>query len=98
MVSFLPTKRAFFISLDNVFSEAGTINCVVPQGSILGSLIFLLCINDIPQALSDSHTYLYADDTSIFDQHMGATKDVKELGLAKLSFLIFLVLRKWKTS
>ena len=72
------TKRAFFFSLDNLFSEAGTTNCRVPQGSILsGSLLFLLYVNDIPQAhiviYSNSHIYLYAHDTSIFYQH----KDIK---------------------
>ena len=60
------TNIAFFVSLDNEFSEAGTINSRVPQGSILGPLLFLLYINDISQALLDSHTYLNADDTSIF--------------------------------
>ena len=60
------TNRAFFVSLDNQFSEAGTINCGVPQGCTLRLLLFLLYVNDIPQALSDSHKYLYADDTSIF--------------------------------
>ena len=29
----------------------------------------MLCINDIPQTLSDSLTYLYVEDTSIFYQH-----------------------------
>ena len=37
--------------------------------------MFLPYINDIPQALSDSHTYLYANDTNIFYQH----KDVTEI-------------------
>ena len=49
--------------------EAETINCRVTQGAILGPLIFLLYINDIPQALSGSHTYLYVGDTRIFYQH-----------------------------
>ena len=70
------TNRAFFVSLDNVFSEAETINYRVPQGSILGFLLFLLYVIDIPQTLSDSHTYLLADDTSIYYQH----KDVVEIG------------------
>ena len=48
---------------------AGTINCEVPHGSIFGSLLFFLYINDNPQALSNSHTYLYADDTSISYPH-----------------------------
>ena len=37
-------NRAFFVLLDNVFSEAGTINCKV-----------LCCINDIPQAQSNNY-------------------------------------------
>ena len=69
------TNRAFFVSLGTVFSEAETINSGVPQVSILGPLLFLLYINDIPQALLNTHTYLYADDTSIFCQH----KDVIEI-------------------
>ena len=69
------TNRVTFVSLGTVFSEAGIINCGVPQGSILGSLLFLLYINDIPQVLSNTHIYLYADDTSIFCQH----KDVTEI-------------------
>lgn len=46
-----------------------TINSVVPQGSILELVLFLLYINDIPQPLTNSHIHLYADNTSIFYQH-----------------------------
>lgn len=41
------------------------INAGVAQGSLLGPLMFLLYINDLPDGLS-SETFLYADDTSIF--------------------------------
>ena len=68
------TNKNFFVSLDNELLEALTINCGVPQGSILRLLLFLLYINDIPQARSDSHTHLYADDTSIFYQHKGVAE------------------------
>ena len=74
MSPFFQTK-GFLVRLDNVFSEIGTLQYGVPQGSILGLLIFLLCVNDLPQSLSDTGSYLHADDTFIFYQH----EDVKKL-------------------
>ena len=68
------TRRVFFVSLDNVFSTTVTINVGVPKWSTLRPLLLLLYINDIPQALSDSHTHLYADDISIFYQHKNVTE------------------------
>ena len=68
------SNRKFLVCIDNVFSEAGTLKYGVPQGSILGPLLFLLYVNDLPQSLSDAGSYLHADDTCIFYQH----EDVKK--------------------
>ena len=47
-------------------SDFITIKCGVPQGSILGPLLFLLYINDLPQVSEYFMPILFADDTNLF--------------------------------
>ena len=58
------TNRSFIVNVGNKFSSPGKLSCRVPQGSILGPLLFLLYVNDMPQAVN-SELLLYADDTCL---------------------------------
>ena len=67
MSSYLENRR-IRVRVDGTLSEISSpnyINCSVPQGSVLGPLLFLLYINDLPENLR-CKVYLYADDTSIY--------------------------------
>ena len=53
--------------INNVYSDYGKIECGVPQGSILGPLLFLVYINDLRNCLNHCKSFLYADDTVLIE-------------------------------
>ena len=62
-------ERQQFVVYNDISSQKIPINCGVPQGSILGPLLFLLYINDICNASDILHYVLFADDTNLFYSH-----------------------------
>ena len=70
------THRSFIVNVGYEYSSPGKLSCGVLQGSVLGPLLFLLYVNDMPQAVN-SELLLYADDTCLI--YMGKdTKTIEE--------------------
>ena len=61
------SNRLFRVILENGYSDPSNITSGVPQGSILGPLLFLIYVNYMPQAVI-SNLFLYADDFCIVFQ------------------------------
>ena len=59
------SNRKQFCRVNGVDSRIGDREVGAPQGSCLGPLLFLIYINDLPQAVQDSTVSMYADDTSL---------------------------------
>ena len=60
------SQRTQYVSYNGVKSELYDISYGVPQGSVLGPLLFIIYSNDITNAIMHSKTVLFADDTTVY--------------------------------
>ena len=63
--SYLKNRRQY-VSVNGHTSKELKVTCGVPQGSVLGPILFLVYINDLPSVSKILTFYLFADDTNIY--------------------------------
>ena len=68
-------ERTQKVKICNILSESKVIKTGVPQGSILGPLLFILYINDLPLCIENSEIDMYADDFTLHS----CSNDISEL-------------------
>lgn len=69
------SNRGQYVQYQSCKSETRPITCGVPQGSVLGPLLFLIYVNDLPDCLNNSKGVLFADDTTLYQ----SSDNIREL-------------------
>ena len=75
------SNRYRFVYINNTSSSFLRIECGVPQGSILGPTLFLLCINNLPRVSTKLNFLLYADDTNILYENSDTKTMIKTINM-----------------
>ena len=84
-VSYLQNRKQYVV-FNKTESDYKEISCGVPQGSILGPLLFILYINDIEYVSDIIKPILFADDTSLFHSHTCFNTPIQEVNIQLYKF------------
>ena len=81
------SNRQQYVSISGYSSGKLYVEYGVPQGSVLGPLLFLIYINDLPNTIKNSETNLFADDTCLLssDSNLEYLETKVNTDLVKLS-------------
>ena len=83
------TDRSQYVIYDGVRSEIKVVDCGVPQGSILGLLLFIISMNDICNISDLMFAIMYADDTCFLINGTGMNTLIKQLNFELESLCIW---------
>ena len=83
---YLSNRNQFVSTNSNKFGLAA-VNCDVPQGSVLGSLLFLSYVNDLNPAIQFCKVHPFADDTNLLCLS-NSIKKLKKLVNANIKYLL----------
>ena len=86
-------NRSQIVCIDSIYSKPVTVTSGVPQGSLLGPLLFIAYVSDLPKCLQFSRCLMYADDTKIYTTVSSITDCIL---LQKDLNSLFLWCQKWK--
>ena len=86
--SYLDNRKQFTL-INGEQSTTSVVTCGVPQGSVLGPILFILYINDLYQAVGRDIARLFADDTGLFTFDSNLNKLIED------SKIIYKELFKW---
>ena len=81
------SDRSRFVSTNGFNSDYKTIKYSVPQGSVVGPLLFLIFINDLNTAIKHSETFHFADDTCLLNIK-DSVKQINKVVNKDLKFLV----------
>ena len=87
------SSRSQFVKINDAESSLTNIEFGVPQGSILGPLLFLIYINDLPEA-TNFFIKLFADDTFLCSQNQNLLCLENEVNLELHKVFIWLASNK----
>ena len=83
-------NRTQTVRINNQQSDTLSLSTGVPQGSILGPLLFCLYINDLPSVCPEAHIQMYADDTVLYVHGLTKTEVAAKLTKAMLKITAWL--------
>ena len=73
------SNRSQYVSIQGFDSDTKEVRHGVPQGSIIGPLLFLIYINDLHKAIKNSSVYHFADDTNLLNINTSLKKIQKQV-------------------